>query len=227
MQRCLRGLTQKRHITTGCSRRCSAALRNAAEPDRWVAWLQARLPFSRSKGLFSNPIPQGGEHAIETFKPFPCLGQRLAYSGALRGACGIRGRYPLPSAQAASGSTVGLDTRHFYTPEEAFSTVASYGDDGRAMIRMFYLTVDIVNPALYTSALILLISWLFQRGFKSGSKMQKLNVFPVGAAIFDLLENLGIVTMLTVYPAQPTIVAWLSTVGTTTKYFFIYQNFTN
>lgn len=131
----------------------------------------------------------------------------------------------LPSAQAASGSTVGLDTRHFYTPEEAFSTVASYGDDGRAMIRIFYLTADIVNPALYTSALILLISWLFQRGFKPGSKMQKLNVFPVGAAIFDLLENFGIVTMLTVYPAQPTIVAWLSTVGTTTKYFFIYVSF--
>lgn len=24
-------------LTTGCSRRCSAALRNAAEPDRWAA----------------------------------------------------------------------------------------------------------------------------------------------------------------------------------------------
>ena len=26
-----------RGLTTGCSRRCSAALRNAAEPDRWAA----------------------------------------------------------------------------------------------------------------------------------------------------------------------------------------------
>ena len=26
---------QSRRLTTGCSRHCSAALRNAAEPDRW------------------------------------------------------------------------------------------------------------------------------------------------------------------------------------------------
>ncbi|MFB0536066.1 MAG: hypothetical protein ACETWR_13915 [Anaerolineae bacterium] len=131
----------------------------------------------------------------------------------------------LPVVQAATGVTEALDTRNFYTPEEAFSLLASYDDVGRARIRIYYLTGDIVNPILYNSFLILLISWLFQRGFKPGSNMQKLNVIPVGAAIFDLLENICIVTMLSVYPAQPTLVAWLSTVGTTTKYIFIYVSF--
>jgi hypothetical protein len=131
----------------------------------------------------------------------------------------------LPGVQAASGDTEGLDTRHFYTPDEAFATVASYDDAGRAALRVFYLTADIVNPILYTSFLVLLISWLFQRGFKPESAMQKLNVLPIGAAIFDLLENICVVTMISVYPAQPRIVAWLSTVGTTTKYIFIYVSF--
>lgn len=131
----------------------------------------------------------------------------------------------LPGVEAASGDTEGLDyAKLFYTPDEAFATVASYDDAGRATLRVFYLTGDIVNPILYTSIFILLISWLFQRGFKPESKFQKLNVLPIGAAVFDLLENICITVMLSVHPAQPRIVAWLATVGTTTKYLFFYSS---
>ena len=127
----------------------------------------------------------------------------------------------LPVLQAApGGSIVSLDAQFFYTPEEAFSTVGSYGDASRFWIRI-YLTWDIVNPILYTLAFSLLISWLFQRSFKPGSKLQKLNVLPVGAGLFDLLENISIVTLLTAYPAQLTIVAWLSTVCTMSKISFL------
>jgi len=45
----------QRGITTGCSRRCSAALRNAAEPDRSAAALspkkRGRLPAERPAGI--------------------------------------------------------------------------------------------------------------------------------------------------------------------------------
>lgn len=127
----------------------------------------------------------------------------------------------LPVLQAApGGSIVSLDTQFFYTPEEAFSTVGSYGDASRFWIRI-YLTWDIVNPILYTLAFSLLISWLFQRSFKPGSKLQKLNVLPVGAGLFDLLENISIVTLLTAYPAQLTVVAWLSTACTMSKISFL------
>ena len=113
-----------------------------------------------------------------------------------------------------------MDARFFFTPERAFSTVASYGDAARFWIRI-YLTWDIVNPILYTLAFSLLISWLFQRGFKPESKLQMLNVLPAGAGLFDLLENIGIVTLLAIYPAQPVIVAWLSTVCTMIKVSFL------
>jgi len=127
----------------------------------------------------------------------------------------------LPVLQAApGGSIVSLDAQFFYTPEEAFSTVGSYGDASRFWIRI-YLTWDIVNPILYTLAFSLLISWLFQRSFKPGSNLQKLNVLPVGAGLFDLLENISIVTLLAAYPAQLTVVAWLSTVCTMSKTSFL------
>jgi len=127
----------------------------------------------------------------------------------------------LPLLQAAPGGNIeSLDAQFFYTPEKAFSTVASYGDAGRFWIRI-YLTWDIVNPILYTLAFSLLISRLFQSSFKPGSKLQKLNVLPVGAGLFDLLENICIVTLLMVYPAQPAVVAWLSTVCTMCKTSFL------
>ena len=123
----------------------------------------------------------------------------------------------LPALQAAPvGNIESLDSQFFYTPEQAFSTVTSYADAARFWIRI-YLTWDVLNPILYALAFSLSISWLFQRGFKPESKLQRLNLLPVGAGLFDLLENISIVTMLAVYPARPVAVAWLSTLCTMAK----------
>lgn len=94
--------------------------------------------------------------------------------------------------------------------------MASYGDAGPFWTRI-YLTWDIVNPIMYTLIMSLFISWLLKRNFKPGSKLMKMNVLPVGVGLFDLFENVGIVTLLTVYPAKPSVVAWLSAVCTLSK----------
>jgi hypothetical protein len=123
----------------------------------------------------------------------------------------------LPILQRSPGGNIEpLDGRFFYTPQEAFSTIGSYADAAPFWIRV-YLTWDIVNPFLYTLIIALLMSWLFQRGFAPESRIQLLNVLPIGAGIFDLLENALIVTMLATYPARPAPVAWLSTVCTMSK----------
>jgi hypothetical protein len=72
------------------------------------------------------------------------------------------------------------------------------------------LSADIIYPIIYTLFYGLLISWLFQRAFKPDSRMQKWNVAPVGAWFFDLLENVGIVLMLGMYPSQPVFLALLT-----------------
>lgn len=131
----------------------------------------------------------------------------------------------MPPVAAASRGVEGLDTRLFYTPEEAFENVASYTEQGRNVLTTFHLTADLVNPVLYTSFLVLLISWLFQRGFSRDSVLQKLNILPMGAALADLLENACIAIMFSVYPAQPRLVAWFATVGTLTKSVFIFASF--
>jgi len=97
---------------------------------------------------------------------------------------------------------------------------ASYGEEGRASYRTFELTGDIIYTIVYTLFFAFFITWLFQRGFPSGSKMQKLNVVPFGGWLFDLFENLGIVAMLSVYPSMPAALPWISAIFTVVKWLF-------
>jgi len=122
--------------------------------------------------------------------------------------------------EAGSGGTGPIDLQLFYTPEKVYGMIASYSTEVRASYRIFELTGDIIYPIVYTLFFSLAITWLFQRGFTSDSPMHKYNVVPFGGWLFDLLENLGIVAMLSVYPSTPALLAWASTIFTLVKWLF-------
>jgi len=122
--------------------------------------------------------------------------------------------------QAGSGGTGPIDLQIFYTPEKVYGMIASYGEEVRASYRTFEMTVDFIYPIVYTLFFSLFITWLFQRGFASNSGMQKLNVMPFGAWLFDLLENLGIVSMLSAFPSTPSALAWAAAIFTLVKWLF-------
>ena len=127
-------------------------------------------------------------------------------------------------AFAANNSVLPLDLMFFYTPEKAFAMIDKYGPAGRDLYMKIELTADIVYPIVYTLFSGLLLSWLFQRGFRPGSLMQKYNVMPVGAWFFDLLENLSIVSMLAMYPSKPAIMAWLTMIFGSLKWAFVFAS---
>ena len=120
----------------------------------------------------------------------------------------------------AADEMVSLDDPGFYTPEETFSIMKSWDDGGRTYQLWFHLTWDLIFPILGFLFVGLSISWLLQRGFRSGSKLQSLNLFALGS-VFDLLENICLVSMIVVYPARPVVVAWLKTIFTMSKYGFM------
>ena len=124
------------------------------------------------------------------------------------------------SMEAGSGGTGPIDLLFFYTPDKVYSMIESYGDAGRASYRTFELTGDIIYPIVYTLFFSLALTWLFQRGFSADSKMQNYNVVPFGAWLFDLLENLSIVTMLSIFPSTPALLAWITTLFTMLKWLF-------
>ena len=123
-------------------------------------------------------------------------------------------------AFAANNSVLPLDLMFFYTPAEAYAMIDKYGEAGRSIYWKIELTADIIYPIIYTLFFGLLISWLFQRGFKSNSPMQKWNVMPLGGWFFDMLENVGIVSMLSMYPAKPELLAWLTMIFGSLKWAF-------
>jgi hypothetical protein len=122
--------------------------------------------------------------------------------------------------QGGKGGIVPLDLMFLATPEKVFSMLTEYGEFGRALYLKVELTVDIVYPIVYLFFFGLLISWLFQRGFAPGSPMRKFNIMPLGAWFFDLLENMVIVTLVSMFPSQPVALAWVLIIFTTIKWFF-------
>jgi hypothetical protein len=124
------------------------------------------------------------------------------------------------SMEAGSGGTGPIDLMFFYTPDKVYSMIESYGDAGRVSYRTFELTGDIIYPIVYTLFFSLAITWLFQRGFAGDSQMHKYNVVPFGAWLFDLFENLSIVAMLSIYPSEPALLAWIATIFTMLKWLF-------
>lgn len=123
-------------------------------------------------------------------------------------------------AFAANNSVLPLDLMFFYNPAQAFEMMDKYGEAGRSIYMRIELTADIIYPIIYTLFYGLLLSWLFQRAFKPDSKMQKWNVMPVGAWLFDMLENTGIVSMLMMYPSKPEVLAWLTMLFGSLKWAF-------
>jgi hypothetical protein len=119
-----------------------------------------------------------------------------------------------------SAGTGPIDLLFFYTPATAYRMINKYGPFGRGYYRSIELTVDILYPIVYTLFFALLVSWLFQRGFPPGSRVQQLNVWFLGGWLFDLLENLGIAGMLTLFPAAPAWLAWLTAGFTFIKWIF-------
>ena len=126
--------------------------------------------------------------------------------------------------EAGSGGMGPIDLQLFYTPEKVYGMIASYSPEVRSAYRTFEMTGDIIYPIVYTLFFALAITWLFQRGFASSSKMHGYNVAPFGAWLFDLLENIGIVTMLSIYPSTPAALAWISTIFTSVKWLFAVES---
>ena len=123
--------------------------------------------------------------------------------------------------QDDQGGVQPLDLMMFATPAKIFGMIERYGEFNRPFYRNVELTVDIIYPIVYLFFFGLLISWLFQRGFASNSPMRKFNTMPLGAWFFDLLENIFVVTLLSIYPSQPTALAWILILISTVKWLFV------
>ena len=112
-----------------------------------------------------------------------------------------------------------LDTYLFYTPEEAYTNMTSYGVEGRDSYVFLLVTVDMFFPILYS---LFLASLLFSllKNFNFIYKKQII-LLPFVVAIFDSLENAGLVFLLTRYPVEFPLFTRIVSLFTMLKWFLL------
>jgi len=137
----------------------------------------------------------------------------------------------LPGAQAKieaySGGIGPLDLTFFPSVEMTNMYLDAYDaneafpiDEGRAFYTNFELTVDLIYPIVYTFFFSLLISFLLRRSFDKTSRLHLLNLLPFGAWLFDLIENICIVILLSSFPAEEPAIATILMVANGIKWLF-------
>lgn len=95
-----------------------------------------------------------------------------------------------------------LDLKFGFTADEAYNMLTAYGEEGRKYYLFAEAVIDIIYPIIYTITNILLLSYVFKRGFAANSFIQQLNIFPILATIGDFAENAGIIAMLNTFPER-------------------------
>ncbi|WP_460470684.1 hypothetical protein [Emticicia fontis] len=95
-----------------------------------------------------------------------------------------------------------LDLKFGFTPDEAYNMLKAYGEEGRKYYFFAEAVIDIVYPIIYTITNVLLLSYVFKKGFPANSFIQQLNIFPILATIGDFAENAGIIAMLNAFPER-------------------------
>ncbi len=95
-----------------------------------------------------------------------------------------------------------LDLMFGFTPDLAYDKLNAFGEEGRKYYLFAEAVIDIIYPIIYTITNILLLSYVFKRGFAANSFIQQLNIFPILVIIGDFAENAGIITMLNAFPER-------------------------
>lgn len=125
-------------------------------------------------------------------------------------------------AEAAAGSP---DLSFFYTPQDLARWAEAYGEQGRAEYIRARFSFDLIWPLVYTFFLGTSISWLWGRALPPGSLWRRVNLLPLLAMLFDLLENSATSLVMARYPVETALAAGLAPLFTTVKWLLVGSSF--
>lgn len=116
------------------------------------------------------------------------------------------------------------DMSFWYTPDHLYDIAEAYGIEGRAAyVRMRY-RFDIIWPLVYVGFLVTSLSWMSGK-ISAGSKLSRINLLPIFAGIFDLLENLFASIVLIRYPRITPVIDVVTPIMTMLKWSLIGLSF--
>lgn len=87
-----------------------------------------------------------------------------------------------------------------YSFEYAIKLLDTLGSEGRELYLYRQLPLDFIYPGLFAASCSLLLSWLLLKTQQTKAKLFYVCYIPIAAGLFDYLENIFIVGMLSSYP---------------------------
>ena len=109
--------------------------------------------------------------------------------------------FSIPHVMSFAGGMKLLDMQPLgYTPVYARSLLEALGAEGRTAYLYRQIPVDMIYPGLFAVTFSQLLAWLFRVGLSEASRVNNLAVVPILAGLFDYAENVGIGTMLVIFP---------------------------
>lgn len=118
--------------------------------------------------------------------------------------------YIFPTFVISNPDTKALDTMLCYSPEEAYDVLSGFSQNELQRYSISLLTVDILYPLIYGLFFALSISQLFVQ--------KRLLLIPLAVFIFDVLENIGIATLINYYPEKIYCLAKITSTFTSLKW---------
>lgn len=119
------------------------------------------------------------------------------------------------------------DLAIWYSPGHLYGIAEAYGEEGRSeYVRMRY-RFDIIWPLVYVGFLATSLSWVYGK-IPSTSKLYRINLLPIFAGFFDLMENLLVSIVFLRYPGVSpglSILAILASVMTMLKWSLLTLSF--
>ncbi len=120
---------------------------------------------------------------------------------------------------AAYAGDWGAPDRHlFYTPDELYAAVGTWGEAGREDYTAFRLGLDIAWALAYTAFLLTVTSFALRGAYPAGDRRRLLNLTPLIPLTFDYLENAACITLVNTYPERLNFLAWIAALLTGAKW---------
>jgi len=122
------------------------------------------------------------------------------------------------ASQVYAGSWGGPDRHFYYTPDELYAQVATWGASGRQQYIRFRLGLDIGFALTYAAFLITITSVAARRAWPGVARRRRLALVALVPMACDLLENALGIGLVAAFPARLDAVAWLTTSVTALKW---------
>jgi len=107
-----------------------------------------------------------------------------------------------------------------YSSEYAHQLFDTLGEKGRSEYLFKQIPIDMIYPGLFALAYSLLLFYLFKKSFKLNKKIYILSLVPIVAGLFDYLENIGIIVMISIYPQFLSSIANITNIFSLAKSLF-------